>query len=157
MQRMKTFLKYAIWVILFFIFSQILIYVALNTTYKDKKVEIKSPLIVNSEVKATSIDGTATINVKNNSNNQISTKYIKLDCYSKNNVLMGTKYIDIKDLPVNEQIKYDVRFNFNKVDHVIIDVVDSLPNTVTEEQKLSDKIMTPEMVVGALILLMFIK
>ena len=156
MQRLKTFLKYAIWLILFFIFSQIMIYVALNTSYEYKGIEIHSSLIESAQIKATSIDGTASINVKNNSNTDISHKYIKIDCYSKNNVLMGTKYIEIKDLPINEQREYDVRFNFNKVDNAKIDVIDNLPNIATEEQKLSDKIMSPAMVVGALIVLMFI-
>ena len=34
MDRMKTFAKYAIWVILFWILSDILIYYGINTTYK---------------------------------------------------------------------------------------------------------------------------
>ncbi len=39
MDRMKTFLKYALWLILFMIFSEILINVGLNSTYK--KIESK--------------------------------------------------------------------------------------------------------------------
>ena len=35
MDRMKTFLKYALWGILFFIFSEIIINVGLNSSYKN--------------------------------------------------------------------------------------------------------------------------
>ena len=35
MDRLKTFAKYIIWIALFWIFSDILIYAGLNSTYKD--------------------------------------------------------------------------------------------------------------------------
>ena len=61
MDRMKTFLKYVIWLVLFFVLSEFLINVGLNSSYKDmqrlddtKEVEIveaKSTL-VNGKIKA---------------------------------------------------------------------------------------------------------
>ena len=38
MSRLKTFFMYAVWVLVFFIFSQVMIYVAINTTYKYKNM-----------------------------------------------------------------------------------------------------------------------
>lgn len=35
MDRLKTFLKYALWIIGFFILSNFLIYVGLNSNYRD--------------------------------------------------------------------------------------------------------------------------
>ena len=37
MSRMKTFAKYVIWIILFWILSDILIYYGVNSTYKELK------------------------------------------------------------------------------------------------------------------------
>ncbi|MCF0125046.1 MAG: hypothetical protein HUJ68_04705, partial [Clostridia bacterium] len=35
MSRMKTFFKYAMWIILFFVFSELITYVGLNSSYKN--------------------------------------------------------------------------------------------------------------------------
>ena len=37
MSRLKTFAKYVVWIILFLILSDILIYYGVNSTYKDIK------------------------------------------------------------------------------------------------------------------------
>ena len=147
----KKFLMYAIWVILFFIFSQVMIYVALNTAYSYKKVVGQSSLIREAEIKTSSISGIAKIKLFNNTQTDIENKYIKIDCYSKHNVLMGTKYIEIEELKANEEQEYEVRFNFNKVDNAVIDVVDEIPSNITKEQLLSDKKLTFVAVVAALI------
>src|SRR5574344_250630 len=103
MARMKTFFIYFLLVIAFFIFSQIAIYVAVNTTYEYKSVEINTIIHTEVEVQATSINGFAKGKIKNNTNNKLENKYIKIACYSSNNVLMGTKYIKINELKANEE------------------------------------------------------
>ena len=153
MPRLKTFSKYLLWIILFFIFSQLMIYVALNTTYRYKAVESKTPLITQAEVQATSVDGFAKCKILNNTQTYIENKYIKIDCYSKNSVLMGTKYIKIDKIATNEEKEYEVRFNFNKVDNVTMQIIDNIPQTATEEQKVSDPKMNAAMLISALILL----
>ena len=45
MARMKTFFIYFILVVVAFVVSQVLIYVAINTTYNYKNVEIKTTQI----------------------------------------------------------------------------------------------------------------
>ena len=41
MARMKTFFIYFLLIVLFFIYSQIMIYIGIRTTYKDKDVNIE--------------------------------------------------------------------------------------------------------------------
>lgn len=153
MARMKRLFTYAIWVIAFFIFSQIMIYIAINTTYKYKPVEGKSSLITTAEVQATSINGIAKCWIKNNTQNKIENKYIKIDCYSKNDVLMGTKYIKIDEMQTNEEKEFEVRFNYSRVDKAQIEIVNELPQNTEERQIISDPEMSMAMVISALILL----
>lgn len=146
MATLKKFLMYGSWVLLFFIFSQIMIFIAINTTYKYKKVESYSTLITQAEVKATSINGFAKCKVKSGAQN----KYIKIDCYSKNDVLMGTKYIKIE---TNEEQEFEVRFNYSKVDNAKVNIVDQIPQDIEKDQTMSDPKMNAAMLISALILL----
>ena len=159
MARMKTFFIYFLLIVGFFVFSQIMIYFALNGTYKYKNVDVKSSIPIEAEVKATSIDGVAKGKIYNNTENAIENKYVKVACYSKNDTLMGTKYIKIDKKEAKEEKEFEVRFNFNKVDRAEIALVEEqalTDNGVTEEQKISDSERGLAAVIGALILLYFI-
>lgn len=153
MSRLKTFFMYAVWVLVFFIFSQVMIYVAINTTYKYKNIEVRTSIITEAEVQATSINGFAKCKIVNNTQSDIENKYIKLECYSKNDVLMGTKYIKIDKILTNEEQEFEVRFNYSRVDNAKIEIIDEIPQDVTEEQTISDPEMNAAMVISALILL----
>ncbi len=153
MSRLKTLFMYGVWVLVFFIFSQIMIYVAINTTYKYKNIEVKTPIIREAQVQATSINGITKCKVFNNTQSDIENKYIKLECYSKNDVLMGTKYIKIDKIQTNEEKEFEVRFNYSRVDNAKIELIDEIPQDVTEEQMISDPEMNAAMVISALILL----
>lgn len=159
MARMKTFFNYFLIVVLFFIFSQIMIYIAINTTYKNKDIESKTSIPVQMELQATSINGYAKGKIINNTNSEITNKYLKIDCYSKNDVLMGTKYIEIDKIGTNEEKEFEVNFNFNKVDRALIDIVDESTlneQNIPEEQKTSDPERGLATMISALILLSFI-
>ncbi len=153
MARLKRFLMYGSWVLGFFIFSQIMIYIAINTTYKYKNVEVTTAIITQAEVKATSINGIAKCKIKNNTQQAIENKYVKVECYSKNDVLMGTKYIKIDKIETNEEKEFEVKFNYNKVNKAKIDIIDEIPKDVKQEQTISDKEMNIAMIISALILL----
>ena len=149
----KKFFMYAVSVVLFFIFSQVVIYVALHSTYSYKKIEVESELVSEASVKANSISGIAKIKILNNTQNEIENKYIKIDCYSKHDVLMGTKYIETDRILTNEEKEFEVRFNYNKVEYAKIDIVDEIPEEVPQESLISDEKMKIGLAVGALILL----
>ena len=56
MDRVQTFTKYVIWVIAFYFFSSFMIYVGLNTTYKNIKTNKDFPEGVKVEIaQATSV------------------------------------------------------------------------------------------------------
>ena len=153
MSRLKTFLMYAVWVLVFFIFSRVMIFIAINTTYEYKNIEVRTSIITEAEVQATSINGFAKCKILNNTQIDIENKYIKLVCYSKNDVLMGTKYIKIDKILTNEEKEFEVRFNYSRVDYATIEIIEEIPQDVQEEQIISDPEMNIAMVISALILL----
>lgn len=159
MARMKTFFIYLLIVVAFFIFSQIMIYIAINTTYEYKNIQIKNSSIKEPELQATSINGFAKCKIKNETENEMANQYIKIECYSKHDVLMGTKYMEIGRIKAKEEKQFEVRFNYNKVDRAIIDIVDRETleeKQVPEEEKISDPERGLATMIAALILLYFI-
>lgn len=158
MSRMKTFFIYFILVVAFFLFSKLLIDISINTTYSYKDVKINSNIEMQAEVQATSINGFAKGTIFNNTDTNLENKYLKIECYSKNNNLMGTKYIKIDNIKPKEKEEFEVRFNYNKVERAQISVVDeiNLENNVNNKDKLSDPEMGLATAISALILLYFI-
>lgn len=122
----KKFFMYAVSVILFFIFSQFVIFFALHSTYSYKKIEVNSTLVSEATVKTNSNSGVAKIKILNNTDSELENKYIKIDCYSKHDVLMGTEYIEIEKIPTNEEKEFEVKFNYNNVDHAVINVIENV-------------------------------
>ena len=159
MARMKTFFIYFILIVAFFIFSQVMIYIAINTTFQYKSIELKTTIPMKVEVQATSINGFAKGKVINNTENKIQNKYIKIECYSKHDTLMGTKYVKIDKIGAKEEKEFEVHFNFNKVDKAVIDIVDEKEleeQKIKEEEKISDPQRGLAAMIAALILLYFI-
>ena len=154
MARMKTFLIYALCVVAFFIFSQIMIYFAIHTTYHTKAYEVKASVPITAEVQATSVNGVVRGNILNNTQETIENQYLQIDFYSKQNNLLGTKYVPISQLEVGNEQDYEMKFNLSKVDHVVLDIVDTIPETVAQEQIKSDPEMQFAVLVSALVLLM---
>ena len=129
MARMKTFFIYFLLIVLFFIYSQIMIYIGVRTTYKDKDVEIETTIPMEAQVKATSVNGIANVKIKNTTDKDIEGKYIKLECYSKHDTLMGTKYIQINKIGENEEKEFEIEFKYNEVEKAIITIVDEMPSS----------------------------
>lgn len=158
MARVKTFFIYFILIVLFFIYSQVMIYLAINTTYKYKDVEIKTTIPIEAEVRATSVNGIVNIKIKNNTELNLENKYLKIACYSKNNVVMGTKYIEIDKINNAEEKEFEIRFNYNKVERAVIDIVDEKEleeKNVPEEDRVSDQEMGLATMISAVILMFF--
>ena len=125
MDRLKTFAKYAIWVILFWILSDVLIHFGINSTYKDieRKGEISSQITVNN-AEATTINGRINGTVTNNDQNDLSGKYIKVNLYSKSGNLLGTNYLQIGNLGVVETKNFETYFKIQNVKSYDISIVD---------------------------------
>lgn len=120
MDRMKTLLKYALWLILFFIFSEIMIYLNIETTYQNIGRKDNISQITIYQAQATKINGR--IKGKINDDAQITNKYIRIDLYSERDNFLGSKYIDISELGQNKE--FEIYFKVQDVDYYEIRLVD---------------------------------
>lgn len=124
MSTMKKFFIYFLIVILFYIFSRVIIYFTLDTMFQYKKVIFKTPIPIEVELQATSENGFIKGKIVNEIDRKIKDKYIEIKFYSKNDVLMGTQYIGINEICTNEEKEFEIHFNYNRVDRAELDIVD---------------------------------
>lgn len=117
MSRMKTFFKYAIWIILFFIFSEIMININLETTYRNIGRKDNLPQVIVYQSQATKVNGRIKGTITNKSENKIEYKYIKVDFYSERDVLLGTKYIDVSAIREDETQNLELYFKLQDVSY----------------------------------------
>ena len=127
MDRLKTFAKYAIWIILFWIFSDILIYVGLNTTYKDMQNIGTIPTGIQvSQIQSTKVNGRIKLSIKNE---ELSGKYIKIDLYSDMGNVLGTQYIEIGNISKDETKNIETYFKISDIKAYEISIVDEMGET----------------------------
>ncbi len=122
MDRMKTFGLYALCIILFFIFSNIMINFAIKGTYKPigTDVILREDLKISiNDVKATYINGYVEGSVKN-IGEEVNMAYVKIDLYSKRDNLLGTKYVKMPNIRKNETRQFRTGFEFTEVKRVEI-------------------------------------
>ncbi len=120
MSRIKTFILYGVGVLAFMIFSHIIINVSLESSYqrlgrKDNIIQVSLY-----QAEATYVNGRVKGTISNPEENQLTSKYLRFDFYSPRDVLMGTKYIDVSDLGVNEEKDIEMYFKLNNVDYLNI-------------------------------------
>ena len=135
MDRIKTFAKYAIWLILFWLLSDALIYYGINSTYKDIKMKSEMPNQISIEnAEATKVNGRIKGNVYNSEENDLSGKYLKIDLYAESGNLLGTNYLDIGNLRANENKSFETYFKVQDVKSFDISVADEKVEETTEEK-----------------------
>lgn len=133
MDRIKTFAKYAIWLILFWLLSDALIYYGINSTYKDIKMKSEMPNQISIEnAEATKVNGRIKGNVYNSEENDLSGKYLKIDLYAESGNLLGTNYLDIGNLRANEIKSFETYFKVQDVKSFDISVADEKVEETTE-------------------------
>lgn len=155
MAKMKKYLLYVFLIAAFWIFSDILIYLSINTTYAhvDTKVFSISPEVTVGQSKATYVNGVIKGSIKNNTDAIINDKYIKIDLYSPRNVKMGTKYVKVENLDINKSQEFEMWYKFTDVDYAEITVTDNIENA-TEEEFLSQEASTI-LIFGTILVLYF--
>lgn len=127
MDRMKRFFKYFLALLILYIIVDIACFYSLKSTYNNKAYSVEKPTILDVEVKeakATFVNGYIKGVVTNNTNGAVTNKYLKVDAYSKRNVLLGTKYVKLKDLYIKEKAEFEASFNYQEVDHIDLDILD---------------------------------
>ena len=155
MDRMKTFLKYAIWGILFFIFSEFLISVGLNSSYKKmsatydinttKEVEI-------TEAESTLVNGKVKGKIKYDEEQDIEGKYLRMDFLSKRDNVVGTKYIPITANKENPVQDFDAFFELHDVTSYKTSIVDK--KEVGEIKFIPEEMKRPEIILLTIVTLL---
>ncbi len=151
---LKKFLMYTIMVVIFFVFSSFLINVGINSTYKkiDGKNNIEQLDIITAE--ATLVNGRISGKLNTEMTRDLYQKYIKIDLYSPRDVLLGTKYIEMKDVAINNN-SFETYFKLQDAKRYEISLVDEKQDAKNEE--LFDIHLTRfEILMGVVIVLMFI-
>lgn len=155
MDRMKTFLIYALLIIGFFIISEFLINVGLNSTYKDieRKDNVSQVKIYQAE--ATMVNGRIRGTIINSEPEDLNGKFIRIDFYSKRDNFLGKKYIEVSDLGENETKPIEVFFKLEEVASYEVVIADE--KEPGEEIELIPKDLTrPEVILTtAILMLMF--
>lgn len=153
MERLKTFLIYTLIVIGFFIFSEFLINVSLNTTYKTIGRKDNLAQVQIYQAQATKVNGRMKGTIYQTQDNPIEAKYLQVDFYSARNVKLGTKYIEVEN--AKEEQEFELYFKLNNVNYY--DISKANEKTETEMQLLPADLTRPEIIVGTIFaLLMFI-
>lgn len=118
---------YASWVILFFIFSNFLINVGLNATYKpiERRDNVSQVNIYQAE--ATLVDGRIRGLITNSETEDLSGKYLEVDFYSERDVYLGRKIISINQLQANETQNFEILFKLEDVEYYSVSIVDERP------------------------------
>ena len=151
MSTLKTFAKYAIWLILFWVLSDILIYYGINSTYKaiSNKGENPKQVTINS-AEATKVNGRIIGKVSNDEENDLSGKFLKIDLYAENGNLLATEYEEIGNLRANEVKSFETYFKMQDVKSYDINIVDK------KEENSDGVFMTEDMTkLGVLALLTY--
>ncbi|MBO5479392.1 MAG: hypothetical protein J6A04_06905 [Clostridia bacterium] len=155
--RMKTFGLYVLCVILFFIFSNVMIDIALKTSYDiiDTYKTVPNGITIDiNEAKATYVNGYVGGKITNQNQTALNT-YIKIDLYTKRDVCLGTKYVAIKDLKQNETQDFRMGFKFTDVDYAKISLVNEVPENEPEESFISNNLRGIFLLKTVLFLCMF--
>ena len=118
---------YALWVVLFIIFSDFLINVGLNSSYRpiERRDNVSQVNVYQAE--ATLVNGRIRGLITNSETDNISNKYLEFDFYSKRDVYLGKKIIDINELQVGETQNFEILFKLEDVDYYAVSVLDERP------------------------------
>ena len=117
MDRMKTLLKYVLWIVLFYIFSNIMINLYIESTYQNIGRKDNLSQITVYQAQATKINGRIKGSIYNSSEQKITNKYLKIDLYSERDIFLGSKYIDLSTMRDDETRGFEVYFKVQDVDY----------------------------------------
>jgi len=124
MDRMKTFLKYILWLVGFFILSNFLISVGLNSTYKVMNMKRSQEQIIIYQSEATRVNGRIRGYIENDNPKDLYGKYLKIEFYSKRDIYLGKRYVDINNFNEEKRQAFEVFFKLQDVNAYEISIVE---------------------------------
>lgn len=117
--------KIVIWILILagiFVLSDFLIYVGLNSTYKDIQRKDNISQVTVYQADATYVNGRIRGIIKNT--DKIKQKYLKIELYTKRDVLVGKSYIEVQNnIKDDESQPFEVLFKANDVAYYKIEAV----------------------------------
>lgn len=152
MDRMKTFLKYALWIIGFFILSEFLINVGLNSTYKDIARKDENSQVVIYQAQADLVSGRIKGIITNSEPEELNGKYISINFYSPREVFLGKHYIEVGNLEQNASKPFEVFFQLQDVGSYEVTIVNEKDPEATLIQVLKEELTKPERVLKVALL-----
>lgn len=124
MDRMKTLAKYVIWLVLFYIFSNLMIYLNIESTYQNIGRKDNLPQVIVYQAQATKVNGRIKGSIYNSEAHKITNKYLRIDLYSERDVFLGSKYIDVSTMRDSETRNFEEYFKVQDVDYYEMKFVD---------------------------------
>jgi len=150
MKRLKTFGKYLLCFIIFFVFSRVIIFIGLNNTYSniDLKGSIPQGVSITS-AKATSVNG----EIKGKVSEELNAKYVKFNFYNDLDTLAGSYYIAPSELKDNS---FEFYFKDNYIQSYSIELTDEKTEGIVQKEIFSAQQFGTPAILAALFILMFI-
>ena len=144
MDRIKTFLKYALWVIAFAIFSEFIINVGLNSSYKKIERKDETPQVQIYQAEATLVNGRINGTIDTSNTNQ---QYVKIDLFSKRGTFLGKKYIQLQKAQSKQD--FNIYFELHDVESYQISLVDEKEEG--ELELIPKELTKPEIVLATIV------
>lgn len=123
MDSVKTFLKYALIIIVFAILSELLISASLQSSYKDIKRKDNISQVTISQAQATLVNGKIKGTIVDDRKDNLTGKYVKITLYSKRDNEVGKKYVPIETTDVNKTQDFSLYFEKQDVTSYDISIV----------------------------------
>ena len=130
MERMRTFLLYALGILGFMFLS----YVLENGLIENMYVKMAGNIETSESISVEDVSGKASnvngfMNFKlTNENVNAEDFFVKIDLISKQGLPAATKYVQITDLPVGQSKNYQVKFKGSEIREYKVSVVDEAPD-----------------------------
>ena len=140
MDKFKKYLKYALLLVLLFIFVSIMSKLIIISMYKPKecKVLFENPKIEIIDSKATNANGYIYGCITNTTGSTIENKFIKLDCYSEYDNNIATKYLKVSELEVGQSEEFNVQYRCQGAESLKISTTDQTPDIYNVNFELTD-------------------
>lgn len=123
MSTIKSFLKYALLIIVFALLSELLISASLQSSYKDIKRKDNTSQVTISQAQATLVNGKIKGTIVDDRKDNLTGKYVKITLYSKRDNEVGKKYIPIETTDVNKTQDFSLYFEKQDVTSYDISIV----------------------------------
>ena len=126
MSTLKKYAKYIIWIILFYIFTNILIFIGFNSNYH--AIQLKQDLpeqVTIKKAESTKAQGRIYGDIENSSENNINGKYIKATIYNVKDEKIATEYVKITDLSSSSEKPFRLLFTASNATSYTLEIVDN--------------------------------